>query len=127
MKTIIMSVTEKYLVSNEEAPIDQESDVFDTEITISPISMSRANMSDSVGKKILFLEAVQSTIVPYTVKVTFPFLEFICWCAEQYSQEEKVVVNINGSEVLCRVESLSIRGALGIPESFSVVSVPFKE
>jgi hypothetical protein len=122
-----MSVAEKDPVSNEEALIDRDSDVFDTEITISPISMSRANLSDNVGKQIPFLEAVQATIVPYVVEVMFPFPEFIGWCAEQYSQEEKVVVNKQGSEVLCRVESLSIRGTLGIPESFSTVSEPFEE
>jgi hypothetical protein len=122
-----MSVAEKDPMSNEEALIDRDSDVFDTEITISPISMSRANLSDNVGKQIPFLEAVQATIVPYVVEVTFPFPEFIGWCAEKYSQEEKVVLNKQGSEVLCRVESLSIRGALDIPESFSAVSEPFEE
>jgi hypothetical protein len=46
---------------------------------------------------------------------------------EKYSQEEKVVLNKQGSEVLCRVEILSIRSALGIPDSFSAVFEPFKE
>jgi hypothetical protein len=69
MDPIIMSVTEKDPMSNEEALIDRDSDVFDTEITISPISVSRANLSDNVGKQIPFLEAVQATIVPYVVEV----------------------------------------------------------
>jgi hypothetical protein len=127
MDPIITSVTEQDPVSNEEALIDRDSDVFDTEITISPISVSRSNLSDNVGKHIPFLEAVQASIVPYVVEVTFPFPEFIGWCAEQYSQEEKVVVNKQGSEVMCRVESMSIRDALSIPESFSAVSEPFNE
>jgi hypothetical protein len=108
MDPVIMSVAEQDPMSNEEALIDRDSDVFDTEITISPISVSRANLSDNVGKHIPFLEAVQATIVPYAVEVAFPFPEFIGWCAEQYSQEEKVVLNKLGSEVLCRVDSLSI-------------------
>jgi hypothetical protein len=41
MDPIITSVTEQDPVSNEEALIDRDSDVFDTEITISPISVSR--------------------------------------------------------------------------------------
>jgi hypothetical protein len=93
MDPIIMYVAEKYLVSNEEALIDKYLDVFDTEITISPISVSRANMSDNVGKQIPFLEAVQTTIVPHIFEVAFPFPEFIGWCAVKYSQEEKVVLN----------------------------------
>jgi hypothetical protein len=103
MDPIITSVTEQDSVSNEEALIDRDSNVFDTEITISPISVSKANLSDNVGKQIRFLEVVQATIVPYVVKVVFPFPEFIGWCIEQYSQEEKVVFNKQGSEVLCRV------------------------
>jgi hypothetical protein len=82
MDPIITSVTEKDPVSNEEALIDRDSDVFDTEITISPISVSRSNLSDNVGRRIPFLEAVQATIVPYVVEVAFPFPEFIGWCAE---------------------------------------------
>jgi hypothetical protein len=78
-------VTEQDPVSNEEPLIDQDSNVFNTEITISPISVSRDNLSDSVGKKVPFLEEIQATIVPYVVELAFPFPEFIGWCAEQYS------------------------------------------
>jgi hypothetical protein len=58
MDPIIMYVAHQDPVSNKEALIDRESNVFDPEITISPISVSRANLSDNVGKKIPFLEAV---------------------------------------------------------------------
>ena len=102
-------------MTNEESLINQDSDVFDTEITISSIFVSRSNLSDKVGRCIPFLEVVETTIVPYDVKIAFPFPEFIGWCAEQYSHEERVVVNKQGSEVMCRVESLSTRDSLGIP------------
>jgi hypothetical protein len=55
---VIMSVAEQDLTSNEESLIDRDSDVFDIELTISPISMSRSNLSDNVGKQIPFLEVV---------------------------------------------------------------------
>jgi hypothetical protein len=127
MDPVILSVTEQDPLPNEEALIDRDYDVFDTEITVSPVSVSRANLSDNVGRHIPFLKEVQASIVPYIVEVTFPFPEFIGWCVEQYSQEEKVVLNKLGSEVLCRVDSPSIRYALRIPESPSVVSKPFDE
>jgi hypothetical protein len=85
MDPIITSVIEKDPASNEESLIDRDSNIFNTEITIYPISMSRSNLSDNVGKHIPFLEAVQFTIVPYVFEVAFPFPEFIGWCAEQYS------------------------------------------
>jgi hypothetical protein len=121
MDPIIISVTKKDHVANEEALIDRDSYLFDTEITISPISMSISNIYDKVGRCILFLEEVQATIVPYAVEIYFPFTEFIGWCDKQYSLEERVVVNKRGSEVFCRVESLSIRVSLGIPWSFSTI------
>jgi hypothetical protein len=103
-----MSVAEQYLTSNKESLIDRDSDVFDIELTIFPISVSRANMSDNVGKQIPFIKAFQASIVPYVIEVAFSFPEFIGWCTEQYSHEEKVVLNKLGSGVMCRVDSPSI-------------------
>jgi hypothetical protein len=114
-------------VANEEALIDRYSDIFYTEITIYPISMSRSNLFDKVGRCISFLEAVQATIVPNAIEIAFPFPEFIGWCVEQYSHEERIVMNKQGSEVMCRVESMSIRDSINIPESFSTMSEPFNE
>jgi hypothetical protein len=93
MEPIIILVTDQDPISNVESLIDRYLDVFETEITICPIFVSRNNLSDNVGKQIPFLEAFHDTIVPYIVKVAFPFPEFIGWCAEQYSQEDKVIVN----------------------------------
>jgi hypothetical protein len=127
MDPIILSVVEKDSMSSEEVLIDRYLDVFDTEITISPISVSRANLFDNVGKQIPFIEVVHATIFPYTLEVAFPFPKFIGWCRNQYSQEDKVVLNKQGSKVLCRVEILSIHNTLSIPESLSIVSKPFEE
>jgi hypothetical protein len=108
MDPVILSVTEKDPLPNEESLVDRDSDVLDTKITIEPVSMSKSNLSDNVGRKISFLEEVQASIVPYTFEVAFPFPEFIGWCVEQYSQEEKVILNKLGSEVMCRVDIPSI-------------------
>jgi hypothetical protein len=95
-----MSITEEDPAAKEEALIDRDSDVFDVVITISPVSVSRTKFLDNVGKQLPFLESFQASIFPYVVEIAFPFLKFISWCAEQYSQEEKVVLNKLGSEVL---------------------------
>lgn len=72
---IVLLVAEQDPESNEEALIDLD-------ITISPISMSRGNLVDIRGKSIPFLEAVQASIVPYAVKLSFLFHEFVGWCVE---------------------------------------------
>jgi hypothetical protein len=106
MDPIITSVTEQDLVENEKSLIDRDTYFFDVEITISPIFVYIRNLSDKVGICIPFLEAVQATIVPYGVEISFSFPKFIGLCTKQYSHEERVIVNKRGSEVLCRVESL---------------------
>jgi hypothetical protein len=108
MNPVILSVRDQDPASKEESLIDRDSDIFDTEITVSPISVSRANLLDNVRKRIPFLEESQASITNYIVEVAFPFPEFISWCAEQYSQEENVILNKLGSEVLCKVDSPSI-------------------
>jgi hypothetical protein len=122
---VILSVNEQDIASREEALIDRDSDVFDTEITVSPISVSRSNLLDNVGKQIPFLEMAQASITPYVVEVVFPFPEFISWCVEKYSQEERVILNKLGSEVLCEIDSPSLRHTLSVSESSFTVSEPF--
>jgi hypothetical protein len=77
MKPIILSITEQDITSKEEALIDRDSDVFDTEITVSPIFVYKSNLLDNVGKRIPFLEVAQASITPYIVEVIFPFPEFV--------------------------------------------------
>jgi hypothetical protein len=78
-------MNEHEIASREESLIDKDFDVFNTEITVSPISVSRSNLLDNVWKRIPFLRTAQASITPYVVEVVFPFSEFISWCVEQYS------------------------------------------
>jgi len=81
---IILSLKEKDFASKEESIIDMDFDVFDIEFMISPISVSRSNLLDNVGKKIPFLKTTQDSISLYAIEVVFPFPEFISCCVEQY-------------------------------------------
>jgi hypothetical protein len=56
MIPVIFSIIEQDPASKEDSLIDRDSDVFYTEITISPISVCRTNLLDNVGKQITFLE-----------------------------------------------------------------------
>jgi len=47
---VILFVNEQDIASREEAIIDQDSDVFDTKITVSLIFVSRSNLLYNVGK-----------------------------------------------------------------------------
>ena len=74
---VILSVNEQEISSREEVLIDRDFDVFDTEITVSPVSVSRSNLLDNVGNWIPFLGMAQASITPYVIEVVFPFHEFI--------------------------------------------------
>ena len=115
MDPILFSIAEKDLEGNEDALIDRDVDVFDPNITIFPIFVSWGNLADIKGKIIPFLEVVQASIVPYAVELSFSFLEFVGWCAEQYSHAERVIINKQGSQVLCIIDSLSVWESLNIP------------
>jgi hypothetical protein len=58
MDPIVFLVAEQDPEVNEESLIDRDVDVFDLDITISPISVSRSNLVDVKGNNIPFLDAV---------------------------------------------------------------------
>jgi hypothetical protein len=124
---VVLSMNEQDISSREETLIDRDFDIFDTEIMVSPISMSRSNLLDNVGMFIPFLEVAQASIIPYVIETVFPFPKFVSWCAEQYSQGERVILNKLGSEVLCKVDSPSLQHTLNIPYASPTVSDPFEE
>jgi hypothetical protein len=94
---VVLSMNEQDISSREEALIDRDFDVFDIETTVSPISVSKSNLLDNARTCIPFLEAAQASITPYIVEIVFPFPKFVSWCAEQYSQGERVILNKLGS------------------------------
>jgi hypothetical protein len=58
---VVLFVNEQDISSKEEALIDRDSNIFDTKITVSPVSVSRSNLLDNVGMRLPFLEAAQAS------------------------------------------------------------------
>jgi hypothetical protein len=63
----------------------------------------------------------------YATELCFQFPKFIGWCAKQYTESERVVIDKNGSKVLCKIDAMSIRESLKITKSFSENFEPFDE
>jgi hypothetical protein len=89
--------------------------------------VSRSNLLDNVGKHIPFLEVAQDSIIPYIIEMVFPFPEFVRWCAERYSQGERVILNKLGYKVLCKVDNPSLQHALSVPDTSPTEIDPFEE
>ena len=49
--------------------------------------------------------------------LNFPY--FVAWCASNYSQSKRVIMDSNQSKILCPINSLVVRDALEVPQSFS--------
>jgi len=124
---VVLSTNEQDISSREEALIDRDFDIFDTKITVSLVPMSRSNLLNNVGTRIPFLEAARASITLYVIETVFPFPEIVSWCAERYSQGERVILSKLGSEVLCKVDSPSLRHTLNISDVSPIVSEPFEE
>jgi hypothetical protein len=90
-------VSEPNISSRKEALIDIDFDVFDIETTVLPICVSKSNLLNNVGSHIPFLEVDQASFTPYVIQTVFPFPEFVSWCAERYSQGDRVILNKLGS------------------------------
>jgi hypothetical protein len=119
MDPIVLEVSEQSPENNEEALIDRDNDVCDPEFIVAPISQLRSNLVDVRGKGFPFLESVQASLILYATELCFQFPKFIGWCAEKYSESERVVIDKKGSKVLCKIDVVSVRESLKIPKSFS--------
>ena len=63
----------------------------------------------------------------FVIESVFSYLEFIEWCVSNYSKLERVIMNSDGSKVLCYINPQSIREALSIPESNEYLIEQFSE
>jgi hypothetical protein len=69
---VVLSVSEPDISSREEALIDRDFDVFDTETMVSPVSVSKENLLNNVGSHIPFLEVARASFAPYVVETSLP-------------------------------------------------------
>jgi hypothetical protein len=118
---VVLSMSEPDTPSREDSLIDRDSDIFNTLMMVSPVSVSKENLLNNVGFHISFLEAARASFTLYVIETIFPFPEFVSWCAERYSQGKRDILNKLGSEVLCKVDGPSLRHALNIPDASPIV------
>jgi hypothetical protein len=64
---IFLSMSEPDISSREDALIDKDYDIFDTETTVSPIYVSKANFLNNARSHIPFLEVARASFTPYVI------------------------------------------------------------
>ena len=63
----------------------------------------------------------------FTTDQTLNCLEFVNWCANNYSLSERVIMDITNSKILCLVNSLVIRKTLLVLDEFTLKSKDYNE
>jgi hypothetical protein len=113
--------------NKEDLIIDRDSNVFDPVLSVNTVTESRSRLSVLGVQNAPFIDVVKLSIFPYCLEQSYQFPEFVNWCATHYSHSERVIVDTNGSESLCRVDTLSVRESLGLHKDFSQGSETFNE
>ena len=64
------------------------------------------------------LNACKLFLYHFSIEQTLHFLEFIEWCAINYSSSERVIVSRSTSRILCRIDAKAIREILNFPDNY---------
>ena len=111
----------------EELFEDKDAEVFDTILLNGPI--------DSVKQKLKLLKdqgtdihnVHQSYFHYFTTDQTLNCLEFIDWCAINYSSSERLIMDTTISKILCPISPLVVRNTLSVPAEFNQNSKEYNE
>ena len=107
----------KFLEPNEDYIVDSQGEIFETLLTLGTMKELKQQLFMSSP---LIPDQLKVVINFYTLEPSFLFLEFVQWYVPHYSISERVIMNSNGSKVLCQVNAQTIRDAflvLGFPKN----------
>lgn len=109
---------------DQEFIVDIDDEIHEPVLTVGCVNELKQKIEI---QSLLILDQVQSFVKCYTIESTFPFPKFIHLLASNFSSAERVVINFDGSTVLCQINVHSIREALHFPKSDEEGSIQFNE
>ena len=111
----------------EEHLLDANSEVYDTILMGETIETTRGKLEDRKNRGIDTCGVFKYFFHFFSFNQTPQFLEFVEWCAENFSATKGVIVNKSKSKILCPVQASIIRKTLDIPNQFSHISQDYQE
>ena len=111
----------------EDCIVDTEGDVFYHVLSLGSAKEIKEKLSSMHSEPIYILNLAKNTINKFFPEQSFYFPDFVKWCALNYSQLERVIMNKNGSKIFSRVTAQGIRDLLRLSESNFQNSEPFNE
>ena len=99
----------------EENLLDTITEVFDTILIRETIETTKGKLEDLKNRDIDTYGVFRSFFHFFPVNQTPHFLEFVKWCADNFSVTEGVIMNNSKSKILCSVQASVIRKSLYIP------------
>ena len=114
----------KILKSNQETIVNIDGVIYEPIITLCHFTKLKEKIE---SQNSVVPEQVLISVKPFTVEPTFPFLEFIHCSTSNFSSVEKVIMKFDGSKVLYKISSQSIREELCFSELTNEESIQFDE
>ena len=114
----------KILDPDQETIVNIDGEFYEPIIILGHITELK---KDVESQKSLIPKKALISIKRFTIEPTFPFPKFIHWSTSNFSSVKRVIMNFDGSKVLCQICSQSIREALCLFELTDEESIQFDE
>ena len=106
---------------------DRDVQVFDNILWNGPIDIVKHKLKILKYQEIDIHYVYQSYFHFFTTDQTLNCLEFVNWCANNYSLSERVIMDVTSCKISCPVNSLVIRKTLLVPDEFTLKSKDYNE
>ena len=97
----------RILDPDQETIVDIDGEIYKPVITLGHITELKEKIE---SQNSLIPEQVLIYVKHFTVEPTLPFPEFIHWSSLYFSSIKRVIMNFDGSKVLCQISSVYQRG-----------------
>ena len=102
--------------------MDENAEIFDTILVGEAIEITRSKLENLKNRGGDTYGVFKSFFHFFSVGQTPHFLEFVEWCADNFSITEGVIMNKSKSKILCSVQAFVIHKTLDIPDEFVHIS-----
>ena len=117
----------RILDNREDYLVDRDRGVYEPFLSIGSVSVSKERLwqYNSQGNDVL--NVCKSFLYYFVVEQTLHFLEFIEWCAVNYSPSQRVIVSQSTSRILCKINAKVIHENLNLLDKYPDNREPVNE
>ena len=99
---------------------DRYSEFFYTLISFGSVNQLMSKIQTLKDKGTDFHGVYRFHFYFFFLEQTLDYVDFVEWCASNYSSSERVIMDSSKSKILCPANSLVVRESLAMPYSFTL-------